>query len=96
VARAHTIKRKEVGCPGYVPQPLHKLCNVSINWTLEVKFQVMQLNKICEKSSVLYIVTLCLEVDMSVPKRWKDSTNKAASKKARVEILNEHRPNTFH
>jgi len=31
VARAHTIKCRKVGCPGFELQPLHKLCNVFTN-----------------------------------------------------------------
>jgi len=32
VTGAHTITCGEVGCPGFEPRPLHKLCNVPINW----------------------------------------------------------------
>ena len=31
MAGAHTSKYGEVGCPGFEPWSLHKLCNVSTN-----------------------------------------------------------------
>jgi len=32
VARAHKINCGKVGCPGFEPQPLHIICNISTNW----------------------------------------------------------------